>query len=137
MHRKNALWAAVVLLGLALPAVAQQNSAPAAQNTAPRGTPCWQQAGVPQDVMDKIKGIRAKGHADVQAVCADTSLSDAQKRDKAREIRNSTHEQVMALLTPEQRKAVNQCREERGNGAGRGAHRGGHGGRGNPCANVR
>jgi protein CpxP len=56
------------------------------------------------DQKSKIKDIRAKSMDQAKAVKADTTLTDAQKKAKMRDIRKDTHKQISGVLTPEQRK---------------------------------
>jgi len=123
----------IVLLPLSL--VAQQSGSQGAGSPpgkpgygATHQTPCWKQAGIPQNVMEQHRSIEQNIHSQVQAVCNDASLSDQQKREKIRDIRKAGHEQMEGLLTADQRSKLESCRASRGVGHG-GAHRGG-----GPCA---
>jgi Spy/CpxP family protein refolding chaperone len=52
----------------------------------------------------------------------DTSLTPEQKRDKFRQLRASTHQQVLGVLTPDQQQQMKQLRSQRaGMGRGKGA----------------
>jgi Spy/CpxP family protein refolding chaperone len=61
----------------------------------------------------------------MQSLRQDSTLSPEQKKDKARQIRQDTHKQVLAVLTPEQqqqlRSGVGGRRGHRGRGLGPGA----------------
>jgi Spy/CpxP family protein refolding chaperone len=84
--------------------------------------------------MEQHKSIQQNIHSQVQSVCADTSLSDQQKREKIRDIRKAGHQQMEALLTPEQRSQLESCR------ASQPHHGGGQGGPhagGGPCKRRR
>lgn len=122
----------IVLLPFSL--VAQQSSS---QGGPPPGkpasgsshrTPCWKEAGIPQNVMEQHRSIEQNVHSQVQAVCNDASLSDQQKREKIRDIRKAGHEQIEGLLTADQRSKLESCRASRGVEHG-GEHKGG-----GPCA---
>jgi Spy/CpxP family protein refolding chaperone len=138
MLKSKVLVFAAIVTALALPVLAQQTGAPGTTAPATKGgrsgrgqnEPCWKQAGISQSVMDQHKTMQQNMHSQVEAVCADSSLSGQQKRDKIREIRKTGHEQMAALLTPEQRSQLESCRASR-------PHPGGarHGGRmRDPCA---
>lgn len=80
-----------------------------------------QRLNLTADQKAKMKPLMVGQHKQVQAVRADASLTPEQKQDKIREIRTSTHRQVMALLTPEQQQQLKQMRGRwRGHGAGHG-----------------
>ena len=55
-----------------------------------------------QDTMQQAKSIRN-----------DSSLSDEQKRDKLQQLHKQAHQQMFALLTPDQKDHLKQLREER------------------------
>jgi Spy/CpxP family protein refolding chaperone len=55
-----------------------------------------------QDTMQQAKTIRS-----------DSSLSDEQKRDKLQQLHKQAHQQMFAVLTPEQKDHLKQLREER------------------------
>jgi len=103
----------------------------------PRQEPCWQVAGISKSAMEKHKSLEQSAHSQVQAVCADSSLTPQQKREKIREIHEQTRQQAESLFTPQQHQALKACREERNGGK----HMGGGGGKGirhgeGPCGDM-
>ncbi len=76
-------------------------------------TPCWQKAGVSQDVMDKATGIRNNTRTQVSTVCADASLTHEQKLDKIAELRKAAHQQIDALIPKEQQEVMRSCQVAR------------------------
>ena len=74
----------------------------------PRQEPCWQVAGISKAAMEKHKSLEQSAHSQVQAVCADPSLTPQQKREKIREIHEQTHQQAESLFTPQQHQALHQ-----------------------------
>lgn len=50
----------------------------------------------------------------VEAVCANSSLTPQQKQQQAREIRQQARQKMEGLVTPEQEKALTACQQERG-----------------------
>lgn len=56
------------------------------------------------DQKTQIKKLRENQHAQLQALRNDSSLSEDQKREKFRQIRQDTNKQIEGLLTPDQRK---------------------------------
>ncbi len=103
----------------------------------PHQQPCWQQAGISQSAMQQRRQIERSTHAQVQSVCADSSLSPQQKHEKIRQRREQAHLQVEGLVSPSQQQALRACQQERA--AAHGGHVGGiHpgvGGRG-PCGEL-
>ncbi len=61
----------------------------------------------------QIKQIHADSRSQVAAVNADTALAADAKQAKIRQIRISTRQQVMKVLTPAQRKQMKQNMHER------------------------
>lgn len=61
----------------------------------------------------QLQQIRENGRAQVQAVRNDPSLTPAQKKHRIRQIRKTMHQQVMGVLSPEQRKIWRAKQRER------------------------
>lgn len=98
--------------------------------------PCWQAAGISQSAMQQHKELEQSAHSQIQSVCADTSLSPQQKREKIKEIHEQTRQKAEALITPQQQEALKACRQERGQGKHMaGGHKGMHHGQG-PCGEM-
>ncbi len=71
------------------------------------------------DQKSKIQPLFTNQRTQVQAIRQDASLTDEQKHTKIAELRKSTHQQLMAILTPEQQQLMQQhMREHRGKGPG-------------------
>ena len=97
-----------------------------------RREPCWQVAGISQSAMQQHKSLEENARSQVQSVCNDSSLRPHdsslrphQKREKIRQIHQQTQQQVEGVITPQQRQALQACRQQRGEGAhggGRGMH---------------
>jgi hypothetical protein len=97
--------------------------------------PCWQVAGISKAAMQKRRTLALQTRQEVEAVCANASLTAAQKQQRIREIHQQERQQMQALITPQQEEALRACRQERGGGvhAG-GGHIGGHGA--GPCGSL-
>lgn len=63
----------------------------------------------------KTKAIHDQTGDALKAIHKDASLSEEQKREKAKALRDSTQEQVRALLTPEQQAKAKEMRGKHGN----------------------
>jgi len=101
-----------------------------------QGRPCWQQAGVSQSVMQQHRSLEQNTRAEMESVCADSSLSQQQKHQKIQQIHAQARQQMQGLMTPQQEEALKSCRAQRGEGGGEGGREGGRGGQhggGNPC----
>jgi len=87
--------------------------------------------------MQERQALARQARQEVESVCANGSLSIAQKRERIREIRERERQQTEALITPQQREALRACQQERGGGHA-GGHGGGHfgGGHGGPCGEM-
>jgi hypothetical protein len=147
---------ALLLSFTALPALAQSSAGvPAPRSTAPGSTttpgstapannrrgrqqPCWQSAGISQQVVQQHRQIEENMRSQVESVCANSSLSPQQKREQIRQIREQGRKQIEGLITPQQEEALKACREQRGGGRGEnhgggGMHRGSGEG---PCGEI-
>jgi len=68
----------------------------------------------------ELKSIRDNERQQAQAIKNDTSLTADQKKAKFKELRKSSHEQMMAKLTPEQQQKFKEMRKDhRGHRHGR------------------
>jgi hypothetical protein len=107
---------------------------------APRQVPCWQEAGVTKATMEERRSIEQRSRAEIQAVCANSSLSPEQRREQIRSIHERTRQQVNALISPQQREAIKSCQEARASHTGGGGlHHvgvGGGGERRGPCGEL-
>ena len=132
---------ALVLFATALAAGARAGAQtapvrPTNPNPRPHQEPCWQVAGISKSAMEQRRTIAENTRSEVQSVCADTSLTVAQKHEKIRQIREQAKGQEEALVTPEQMQALHSCQASRGHSTG-GVHMGGGGGHGSgPCGEL-
>jgi hypothetical protein len=92
-----------------------------------RREPCWQVAGVSRSAMEQRRAISMQTRQEVEAVCANPSLSGAQKQQRIREIHQQERQQTEALISPAKREAMHACQQGRGAGGGGGGLIGGHG----------
>jgi Spy/CpxP family protein refolding chaperone len=74
----------------------------------------------------QMQSLMQNQRQQVQAVRNDSSLTAQQKQDKLKQLRESNHHQVMAVLTPEQQQKWQQFRSEH-KGMGKGGMGGGMG----------
>ena len=75
--------------------------------------PCWQQVGISKDVIDQRDAIQQDTHSQVQSVCADTSLTERQKKQKIREIHQEAKQKMSGLISEEQQQQIEACHKER------------------------
>jgi hypothetical protein len=133
-----------ILLGSVLLASAQQpvtSAPPLKVPVSPSGVrvsqePCSQEAGVSKATMEQRRSLEQGVHSQVSAVCADPSLTTQQRNEKIREIHQQAHQQLEALITPQQQEAMKACQLSRQHpGVGRPpvAHVGGGTG---PCGEM-
>lgn len=100
-----------------------------------RREPCWEVAGISKTVMEQRQSLTRQARQEVESVCANSSLSLPQKRERIREIRQQERQQSEALVTPQQQEALRACQQSRGGGHGGGGHVGGGHGAG-PCGEM-
>jgi len=100
-----------------------------------RREPCWEVAGISKTAMEQRQTLARQARQEVESVCANSSLSLSQERERIREIRQQEKQQADALITPQQREALRACQQSRGGGHGGGGHMGGGHGAG-PCGEM-
>ena len=83
-----------------------------------RGEKFAKELNLTPDQQAELKSIRENMRQQAQAIKNDSSLSADQKKAKFKELRKSSHEQMMAKLTPDQQAKFKEMRKE---------HRGHHG----------
>lgn len=96
-----------------------------ARTQVPHQKPCWEIAGISKSAMAERRQIEQRTRSEVQSVCNDSSLNEQQKHEKIRQIHQQSHQQVEALISPQQQEALKSCQQERA-----AAKRGGTGNRG-------
>ena len=100
----------------------------------PRVEPCWEVAGVSKAAIQQRRMITQQARQQVEAVCANSSLSIQQKRQQIQQIRQRERQEIEALITPAQQEAIRSCQQGRNGGHGGGGHLGG--GHGGPCGEM-
>ena len=100
-----------------------------------RPEPCWQVAGVTKSALQQRRVIAQQARQQITSVCANSSLSLAQKRQQIQQIHRQERQQIDALITPAQQQAMRSCQEQRNPSHAGGGHvGGGHGG--GPCGEM-
>lgn len=99
----------------------------------PRQEPCWAVAGVSKSAIEQRQTIYRQTRQEVEAVCANSSLTIQQKQQQIQQIRQRQRQEIDTIITPAQREAMRACQEQRGHGGG--GHVGGRHG-GGPCGEM-
>jgi hypothetical protein len=99
----------------------------------PRLEPCWEVTGVAKSAIEQRRTITQQARQEVEAVCANSSLSIRQKRQQIQQIHQRERQEIDAIISPAQREAMRACQEQRAHGGG-GHVGGGHGG--GPCGEI-
>jgi len=102
--------------------------------TKPRLEPCWEVAGVSKAAIQQRRVITQQARQQVEAVCANSSLSIQQKRQQIQQIRQRERQEIEGVITLAQQEAMRSCQEGRNGGHGGGGHLGG--GHGGPCGEM-
>jgi hypothetical protein len=137
----------IVVLNLSVPTLLAQaapsakvhnkSTAPVARMQAAHEKPCWEVASISKSAIAERSRIEQETRSQVQSVCNDSSLNEQQKREKIREIRQQSHQQIDALISPQQQEALKACQKERAAARGGSA---GHSGEihrgGGPCGEM-
>ena len=90
-----------------------------------RGEKFAQELNLNADQQAALKSIRENSKQQAESIKNDSSLTPDQKKAKFKELRKSSHEQMMAKLNPDQQKKFKEMRKEH-----RGHWRHGHKGEG-------
>ena len=95
----------------------EQSAPPAATQPGPKmhrhGEGMFAGLNLTDDQKAQIKKIHEDAKAKADAIRADSSLSDAERHSKLREIRHSAVMESRKVLTPEQREQLKEKRKER------------------------
>ena len=99
----------------------------------PRLEPCWEVAGISKSAIQERRALAQQARQQVEAACANSSLSVQQRRQEIQRIHQQERQQIEAIITPAQQEAMRSCQEGRNSG-----HNGGHlgGGHGGPCGEM-
>lgn len=105
----------LAVLLFALPALSQTSTPPSnsPQARAPRQEPCWQVAGIEKSAIEQRWALERETQSQVQAVCANSSLTPQQKKQQVHEIREQAHQKMEGIITPEQQQALTACQQQR------------------------
>ena len=79
---------------------------PATRPARARVVPCWEQVGISKSAIEERTAIQRESRSQVEAVCADTSLTPQQKKQRIREIHQQAKERAEALISPQQQEAL-------------------------------
>jgi len=114
---KSSYWliAAIILfLSSALPGRAQTGQAQHPPQARVRQEPCWQQVGISKEVIEQREAMSRDTHSQVESVCADSSLTPQQKKEKIHEIRQEGKQKTEGLIGQQQLEQLQACQKERG-----------------------
>jgi hypothetical protein len=78
--------------------------------------PCWKQVGISQSALQQRRQIAQQTHSQIEAVCANASLTEQQKEQQIHQIREQAHAKMNSLVSPSQIEALKSCRAKRGMG---------------------
>jgi len=115
----------------------QQPLPPGTVARSPRQQPCWEVAGISKSAMEQRHAVQQKARSEVEAVCADTSLTPQQRQQKIREIHQQSRQELDSLISPQQMQELKSCQMSRNHGGGHPAGAHPHvGGGGGPCGEM-
>lgn len=111
---------AVITLALSIPPFLAQSAPGTSASSVPapparygRRSGCWEQAGISPSVAQQGREIARNMHAQVLAVCNDSSLNPQQQKKQIRLLRQQALEQLRGLVTEQQAAAYQSCIERR------------------------
>lgn len=111
---------ALLFLALGVPVFGQSTepaqNVPAVDQPVPHRTrvqiPCWKQAGMTADMVNKRWKLEDQQKRRVAQVCTEPSTSAQQKHDKIEQIHADTDRAIAQLIPVKELKAFNQCQAE-------------------------
>ena len=111
---------ALLFLALGVPVFAQsteptQDDPPANQPVPHRArvqVPCWKQAGMTPDMVNKRWTLEDQQKVRIAQVCTEPSTSAQQKHDKIEQIHADTDRALAQLIPVKELKAFNKCQAE-------------------------
>ncbi len=116
---------ALLLVTLAVPGFAQssgfQSSSTDAETASPQGrvphrrvrtVPCWKQAGLTPDMVNKRWQLEDEQKTKIAVVCREPSTNPQQKHDKIQQIQVETDQAIAQLIPTKSRQAFDQCQAE-------------------------
>ncbi|HKV79522.1 MAG TPA: hypothetical protein VJP02_15340 [Candidatus Sulfotelmatobacter sp.] len=111
---------ALLFLALGLPVIAQSTETapnnPAADRPVPHRArvqaPCWKQAGMTPDMVNKRWKLEDQQKTRIAQVCTEPSTSAQQKHDKIEQVHADTDRALAQLIPVKELKAFNKCQAE-------------------------
>lgn len=88
----------------------------------PHAQQCLQQAGLSQATMQQARSIRERAKAEIEALCANTSLTRQERQQRIQQIHQQTQQQTRSLISEAQQERLRSCQQ-----GGRAPFGGGHG----------
>jgi len=85
--------------------------------------------------MQQRQAVQRRTRSEVEAVCAEASLTPQQRQEKIRQIRQQSKAELDALVSPSQMEELKSCQMSRNRGGVHGGHPGIGGGHG-PCGEL-
>lgn len=119
--RLTLLFLFVAFIGFAHSRGVAQASTPDSTSTTPsrpaharpsHPTPCWRQAGLTSDLVNRRWKIEDQAKTKIQAACTEETTSAKQKHDKIEQIHQETDQAIAKLIPAKQLAAFNACQAE-------------------------
>ncbi len=105
----------ILIAGLALSATmwaqAGQTTDPVERDGHGQGR-IFERLNLTQDQRAKVQTILQSERSQIQALRSNSALTEAQKKEQARALRKADHEQLLAVLTPEQQAQLKQMHRQ-------------------------
>ncbi len=126
--RRILVLSAVAATSLPITMWAQQSQDPGSGQTAPQGQSHqrggWQRQRQHMEMLarklnltdqqrQQFQQISQRTRQQAMSIRGDSSLTDDQKKEKLQALRKQSHQEMFAVLTPEQKEQLKQMREER------------------------
>ena len=104
--------------------------------TTPQQVPCYEVAGVSKATIERRRSVTQAANAQVEAVCANASLTPQQRAQEISRIRKQQSIEINSIITPQQQEAIKECNQARHPSTGVAVPHPGGAVRRGPCGEV-
>ena len=104
--------------------------------TTQRPVPCYEVARVSKADIERRRSVTQAANAQVEAVCANASLTPQQRAQEISQIRKQESTEINSIITPQQQEAIKECNQARHPSTGVAAPHASGGIRRGPCGEV-
>jgi periplasmic protein CpxP/Spy len=110
MTMKKILLLFALMTGFVAAGMAQETKMSKAERKAQRKE-MSKEIGLTKDQESQLKSMQKENHEKVKAIRADKNLSDAERKERMKSLRQANKQKVQGMLNPEQKEKMKQWRK--------------------------